>query len=198
MEADRIARLLPEVYQDARLHGRTAGAAGDAPGSVLDALLDVMAAHHRPVEAALADLDAYFDPRRAKEPFVELLASWMSLAPYLSVRSRNADAAASGQGGSGRGLSGTPLRELTARAAELARLRGTADGLRVFLEVATGIDGFAVTERPGGFSATVVAPAAARPMDGLIALIVAREKPAFTTIAIAYAEAAPAAPASAA
>ena len=192
MEADQIARLLPEIYQDARVRVGPDGASQDASGSVLDALLDMMSAQHAPVEAALADLDAFFDPRRAPEPFVKLLASWMSLAPYLSMQSRS-DIAGSGQGGSGRGLSGIPLRELTARAAELARLRGTAEGLRIFLEVATGIDGFVISERPGGFSATVTAPAAAKPSNGLIALVVAREKPAFTTIEIDYAEAAAAA-----
>jgi phage tail-like protein len=186
MEADQIVRLLPEIYQQARLRDRAAAADGE--GSLLDALLDVMTAHHAPVEAALADLDASFDPRRAAEPFVKLLASWMSLAPYLSVQRLGEDGTAA-SGGSGRGLSGTPLRELTARAAELARLRGTADGLRIFLEVATGLDGFVISERPGGFSATVTAPAAARPLDGLISLIVAREKPAFTTVEVAYAEA---------
>ncbi len=92
----------------------------------------------------------------------------MSLAPYLSVQGHGGERVTGASGGSGRGLSGTPLRDLTARAAELARRRGTADGLRVFLEIATGLDGFAIEERPGAFSATVIAPAAAKSFEGLI------------------------------
>ena len=73
MRAERIARFLPEIYRVTlgTKHG------------VLDSLLEAMASQHEPVERILDELDAYFDPVRAPERFLPMLASWLDLAPYL-------------------------------------------------------------------------------------------------------------------
>jgi phage tail-like protein len=180
MEESRIVKLLPEVYRSARL-----------PGSVLDAVLATMAAYHRPAEAALAELDANFDPRRAQDAFVVMLAGWVALDPYLTAHGWERD------GRRGRvAIDLGNLRELTTRAAELARLRGTLGSLRAFLELATGLAGFDIEENPPGgdgrpqpFHARIRAPAGGASYRDLIALIVAREKPAFTTVEVTYADA---------
>lgn len=179
MDAARIARLLPEVY-GAALH----------PDGVLAATLAVMEAMHAPAEAALRELDAAFDPRRAADPFLRLLAGWMGLDDVAG------DVATARDDRRGPvAVEGANLRELVAAAAELARDRGTAGGLRRFLEIATGVPGFVVREAPPSpdgaptyYAAEVVAPAAARAQGELIALIVAREKPAFTTVTITHAD----------
>lgn len=174
MEVARIARLLPEVYQ-----------AAIVPGGVLDAALAAMEGQHAPAEAALRDLDACFDPRRATEPFLRMLAAWVGLEALVQAP------AATGEGRVM--VEEASLRELTARAAELSRLRGTAGALRVLLELATGISGFVVEPAPPDaegrtqpFAAMVSAPAAARPFAALIDIVVAEHKPAFTTVTVSY------------
>lgn len=174
MDAARIARLLPEVYQ-----------AAARPGSVLAALLAAMEQQHATAEAALGALDAVFDPRRAPEPFLRMLADWVGLGSLVQA------SAAIGQ--DRLIVEEAALRELTARAAELARLRGTAGALRILLELATGVPGFEVGPAPPdaegrapAFAAMVSAPPAARQFQRLIETVVAEHKPAFTTVAIAY------------
>ena len=62
MEATEIARLLPAIYQD-RVEG----------GSVLHVILAVMEEMHRPDEAVISHFEDYLDPRRAPDPFVDML-----------------------------------------------------------------------------------------------------------------------------
>ncbi|WP_316204482.1 phage tail protein [Bradyrhizobium sp. SZCCHNS3051] len=177
MEAQRIARLLPEIF-----------AAAHQPGSVLDAVLGVMEAFHAPNEALLMDLDATFDPWRAPDGFVTLMASWLALDPYIDAEA--------GEGDDRRGRAAVDtanLRELISHAAELDRIRGTVGSLIRFLELATGLQGFELRDgppdvngKPSAFAARLAAPASARSCQQLVELIVAREKPAFTTIEITY------------
>ena len=54
MHRERIAALLPQVMQRTR-----------AKESVLEGLVAAMEAHHAPIETALENLDACFDPLRA-------------------------------------------------------------------------------------------------------------------------------------
>jgi len=178
MQRDRIARLLPEIYQAAL-----------QPGSVLDAILQVMEAQHETAEAALAGLDATFDPRRADDAFVVMLATWVALGPLVEPPDMSGD-------GRRQRMMIAPanLRELTARAAELARARGTSASLITFLELATGVSGFAIDDdprdaagRPLPFAATLRVPAEASSFRDLIETIVAREKPAFTRVEIVFA-----------
>jgi phage tail-like protein len=177
VQADRIQRLLPEVYQTAT-----------QPDSVLSAILRIMETLHAPSEAALSDLDSAFDPHRAQDAFVTMLACWVTLGPLV-------EAAGVSAGGQRRRMmvEAANLRELTARAATLARAPGTLASLKTFLELATGLQGFRIDNTPpdlGGrplpFSATLTVPPVSGQTREIIELIVAREKPAFTRVAIIY------------
>ncbi|MBK8978606.1 MAG: hypothetical protein IPM29_22140 [Planctomycetes bacterium] len=173
MNRETIHALLPEVMRRA-----------DATGSPLRALLEVMAGALGPVDRRLRTVDALFDPRRAPAPFVGMLAHWLDLDDLLAgVEDRERRAIRTLASGHGR------LRELIAVAAELARQRGTRQGLEGFLTIATGVPGIAVTEladRP--FRLRVDAPAEAHQHRALIERIVAREKPACVQCEIRYAD----------
>jgi len=179
MRRDHIAELLPEIYR-----------ASLPAGGPLAALLEVMEAMHAPVEAVLDDLDAYLDPRRAPDRFVPYLAGWLDLDRYLDwPGGRRGSAPPRFAPGLGR------LRELTAQAASLARVRGTRAGLQRMLEVATGLAGYVLTEAPPGedgprpFHLHVSAPAGARRFTDLVRRIVEDEKPAYVTYELEFEEA---------
>jgi phage tail-like protein len=174
-----IARLLPEIYQ-----------AAATPGSVLDGALAVMAALHRSIEDAIAEPAIYTDPRRAPDALLPILARWVSLGKYLDRRAESEG---------GRQARVEPeagdLRELTAAAADLGRRRGTADALTRFLELATGLSGFSVSDQVADetgrirpFHMRVRVPAAARSRMDLIERVLRTEKPAFTTCDIVIAD----------
>ncbi len=179
MEAERILRLLPAIWQQAHREG-----------SVLDATLSAMETLHAPVEAVLRDRERHFDPRRAPEGFLRLLASWTGLGDLVE----GAEALRPEAGRAG--IPDAALRELVVQAAALARARGTAGSLCTLLELATGVPGFELRDappdaagRPTPFAAELLAPAAARGQAALVALVVAREKPAFATVAITWRDA---------
>ncbi len=180
MRSREIEQLLPWVFRRA---------AGD--GSVLHALLATMETLHAPDEAALASLDALFDPRRTPARFVPFLARWVDLewlfdAPSAG-RARQAERITPSGAGSAR------LRELVAVAAYLSQWRGSARGLLLFLEVATGLSGFSLDEavpgpdgRPRPFHVRVRGPASAVSQRALIARIVEFEKPAHVTYELQF------------
>jgi phage tail-like protein len=162
MRHQAIERLLPAAYQRAA-----------TPGSVLSTLLDVMEAMHAPDEAVLDGVEDLFAAYRSADHLVPFLARWLALDHLLAPTGPRAAADASGHG---------RLRDLVAEGAALAQLRGTPQGLRRMLEVATGIAGFAIeesAERPYHFIVRV--PVAAAEHLVLIRRIVAAEKPAATT-----------------
>jgi phage tail-like protein len=176
MDRHLIPRFLPENYR----------LAAEQPASPLGAMLAAMEALHGPAEQVIETLDAYVSPYRAPDPFVLLQASWLGLDRYFDWSG-------------GRPGMGTPryragirqLRLLTAEAAELDRERGTHDALVRFLELATGITGFAIadgaadgTSRP--FHFTVSAPAAAAALASLVERIVEGERPAHATYEIVF------------
>lgn len=180
MEAERILRLLPEIYQ-----------AAAQPGTVLDALLNAMDALHAPVEDRLRDLDAVFDSRRTAERFLPILAAWVALDSLLEI-----PAGGAGERRSRGAIAPANLRELIAETAELGRNRGTRRSLHRFLELATGTSGWAIEDAPSGpdgrplpFHVRIVAPAEAQAVAALVERIVASQKPAFTTTEIVYCEA---------
>jgi phage tail-like protein len=157
-----IERLLPAMYQ-----------AAATPGSVLGALLDVMAELHAPAEATLAQVDSLVAPYRAPDRLVPFLLRWVAL-DHLVPYGNGAGAIPVGR-----------LRDMVAEAARLAQVRGTAQGLRALLETATGTTGFGLeepTDRP--FHLVVHVPAAASAQLDLIHRLVAAEKPASTTCAV--------------
>lgn len=196
MRAADVERMLPGVFQQAAV-----------PGQPLGALLQVMEALHQPAEEVLDRVDAYLDPRRAPDEFVTLLARWVDLdrlfregAATRAAAQRGASPAG-GAGATARGngdgevATGIPparLRLLVRAAARLSQWRGTRRGLREFLELATGVEGFDLRENvrsgdgTGGtveapYHLWVAAPAAAEPYRALVDRVVRSEKPAYMT-----------------
>jgi phage tail-like protein len=174
MEAARIIRLLPGVYQQAW--------SPDAPDSVLAALLAVMEEMQAPAESFLDGPDRFFDAWRAPEPFLAALARWVGLTPYV------------GEAGAPAG-SVAELRALTARAATLARSPGTADTIIAICELVTGRKGFVIESdlpdadgRRVPFHVRLVAPAGVS--RALLETILTLEKPAFVTAEIVIRDAA--------
>jgi phage tail-like protein len=168
MKSAEIAQFLPAVFRN-RLEG----------DAVLSSVLDVMEMLHAPIEAVLAEIDATYDPRRASAPFVAMLARWVDLERVDDTgtdrTARLADDVPVGR-----------LRELVARSFEISQWRGTSRGLALFLELATGVDGFLIEEPSANdpasaFHLRVHVPAAAANAMRLIERIVDSEKPAYTT-----------------
>lgn len=179
MERQRIARLLPEIFQ------RTLPAQwwqDPAPGvsrprSVLGTFLAVMESLHAPTESALEHLDSYFDPRQAPEDWLPILAQWLDLDRFLTM---------SGEfpGGPQR------LRQLILAAVSLSQERGTLAGFQRFLQIATGVSGIEITttaRRP--YHITVSCPAPELQAYGMtdhqfcswLTELVEAEKPAYVT-----------------
>ncbi len=178
MKQNEIEILLPSVFQ------RTVHT-----GSPLDALLSVMEALHAHPEIVLENLDAYFDPYRCPDAFVPYLASWVDLERYLPNLLQNKATLNDVIFPSGLGR----LRELILSAVFLSKWRGTTRGLKAFLEIATGVQGFAIDEQvfdangtPLPFQVRVRAPAAAQLYDALIQRIIELEKPAYVTCKVQY------------
>jgi len=170
MKAEKIARLLPEIFQ------ATVGRGGP-----LDGFLAAQEALHEPAQAAIAGFAEYLDPRTAPPRFVYMLARWTDLDYLLE----GPPAAPYFPGGVGR------LRELVAAAARNGRERGTERALIRMLETATGCGGYRIEmddARP--FHFRLVAPYEARTFERLIRRIAAAEKPAFATCEVRF-EAAP-------
>lgn len=170
MQAERIALLLPELYQ------RTI-----VTGTPIATLLEIMAQLQDPVEEVLARLPDYFDPQLTPDRFVPFLARWVDLARWADD--------ASGEFDSGVGR----LRQVVAAAAALSRLRGTAQGLRESLEWATGVGGVRIDEevpdaagRVRPFHVVVTLPKEAAVYQRLVRRIVAQEKPAHVTAEIVF------------
>jgi phage tail-like protein len=189
MRSRDAEKLLPAVYRRA---------AGER--TPLRAVLDLMEALHAPVEQCLAGLEERFDPRRAPDAFVPYLAGWVDLEWLFT------EPPASGRPPA---VSDTPLatglgrlRELVAVASRLSQWRGTARGLLLFLETATGLSGFRIEEtpldpdgRPQPFHLRVHCPEEATTLRPLVQRIVEFEKPAYVTYELDFEQRAEPAPA---
>ena len=167
MKRERIARLLPEVFQ------RTL----DARPDVLGGFLDVIEILHQPDEDVLEHLDAYLDPQQTLDAWLPFLAAWVDLDRFL-------DDAGSFPGGPAR------LRSLIMASLSLAKERGTRQGLCKFLETATGLRGFEVENsisQPYHIIVTSPAPGAAFPemredqYCAWLTDLISSEKPAYVT-----------------
>lgn len=175
MRSEQILELLPGAFQSSAWEG-----------SPLLGLLAAMESLHAPSEEVVDRLDAFFDPRRAPPRFAIHLAHWVDLDRIVRT-TRPA-----GRGGTLTVPSGR-LRELIAAAAGLSQWRGTAHGLRRFLEIATGLDGFEidehVTDEQGElkpFHVEIRLPEGAEAQRPLIEVIVAAEKPAYVTAELIF------------
>ena len=182
MDRRHIQRFLPENFRFA----------ASRPDGVTAAMLAAMEALHEPDEAIIANIDGYVSPNRAPGDFVMLQASWLGLDRYFDW--------SGGRPGTGKphfAAGVNQLRLLMAEAAELLRRRGMHDTLLRFLELATGVRGFAIAEgkadgtaRP--FHFTLNAPAEALPLARLVSRIVEGERPAHATYDINFAKQPPA------
>jgi phage tail-like protein len=179
MKRTEIERLLPEVFQ------RTI-----CEGGPLFALLEVMYMLHEPSQAVLDSIDAAFDPRRASSEMVAFLARWVDLERFFDESAGGKTASPLRQQAP-TGLA--RLRELVAIAAYLTKWRGTAKGLLLFLETATGERGFEIQEqvadadgRARAFHLRVIAPSITTPDKILIERIVEFEKPAYVTYELEF------------
>lgn len=158
MRREAIERLLPAAYQRAAVEG-----------SVLAAMLDVMEALHAPDEEALDGVDRLFAPYLTPDRFVSYLTGWVALDHLPPVPT-------------GR------QRDLVAEGRRLAGIRGTPDGLRATLQIATGLAGFVLEEPPRRpFHVIVRVPAEGEALLGLIRRIVELEKPAAVTCEVVLA-----------
>lgn len=178
MKHQELKQLLPEIFQ------RT-----DQPGSPLHGLLQVMEGLSEPAEKILQQLPVYFDPYSTPESFLPFLASWVDLDRFFSS---TPDSAATETDllqllDSGR------LRELIVAATRLSKIRGTAAGLRLFLETATGVQGFTIDENvlqenndviP--FHIKISAPKAAQKYQVMIERIIEQEKPVYVTHSLEF------------
>jgi phage tail-like protein len=169
MNQNRIKALLPAVFQQTVTEGEP-----------MYAILGVMEQMHAPADAVLAHIDRYFDVRRTDDGFVPLLASWLDLDPLLLTIAHRRELPPvplpSGMG---------HLREWVAVAAEMARVRGTEQGLQRILEIATGSQGYRMEER-GDFHISISAPAEAKRYDFMVRCIIDAEKPAYVTYDLQY------------
>lgn len=180
MKRDQIERLLPSVFQRAL-----------PVGGPLSALLDVMDALHEPSEQVLTDIDAVFSPYRTPDRFVPFLASWVDLDRFFPANASDISAHDSAGGPISTGLG--RLRELIAAAAQLSQWRGTAKGLQLFLETATGVRGFELDEdvldATGSrcvFHFRIRAPETTACHRVLLERIVNQEKPAYVTYELEF------------
>jgi phage tail-like protein len=175
----QILDRLPDVFKE-----------GATPDNPLFALVAVMEELHARDEDILTGFGTYLDPRRTTDPFVPYLAGWVDLDWLVSPTPDELEGGGAAIPSTGLGH----LRELVARAAQLARWRGTSRGLRSFIETATGLHGFTIDEaalddqkRPIPFHIVVNGPAEAAPFQPLIDRIVRSEKPAYVTYELRFA-----------
>ena len=158
----------------------------------MQALLSVMALLHAPVEQNLETIDAYFSADRTPDHFVPYLASWVDLDRFfiksgIMLESKeNPEPLPTGQG---------RLRELIGAASYLSQWRGTARGLKLFLETATGEREFIIDENVRDesgalrtFHFKVTAPAAAKNYRRLIEHIIEQEKPAYVSFELHFSD----------
>lgn len=99
-------RFLPGVYQDA----------DEENSDFLKRFLSIQEHVALQIEEKLEGIHSFFDPRETPEPFLPWLASWMAMSLHESwtVQRR---------------------REVIHRAAEMYKVRGTAEGLRLSLSL---------------------------------------------------------------
>lgn len=174
MAEDALLEVLPEVF---RVAVQTS--------PPLRAVASVATQLHAPVVARLDHVDEVVDPLRTPEQMVGYLASWVDLDWLTLPAPRGARSSLAG--------GSAPLRDLVTAAADLSARRGTPGGMREFLRVATGVDGFVVDDVPGAFHLVVTAPAAAGDQIDAVRRIVHTLKPAHVTAQVVVASAPPAA-----
>lgn len=168
MKQKDIKRILPGIFQQTV-----------KDGSPISSFLNVMEYLHADPEKILDNLDSIFDPLRTKDEFVSFLAYWVDLDWIIKT------------GNSEQSIKISNLRQLISHAWYLSKWRGTAKGLLMFLEIATGIKGFEINEQVKNssqeiipFHIRIMIPKEAEIMLHTIEKIIEREKPAYVTASI--------------
>lgn len=156
---DRIKRLLPGSYQ---------AAVEQRPQGAVAALIEATHGMLAPVDRRIRALPETLSANGAPDDFVPLLAGWLA----TGATSRDAL---------------PPNREWLRRATEIAQSRGTARGLVLTLEVATGVQGFTVDEGVDDFHLTVSAPLHLRGLEGALRSLIDRQRPAHMTYSLEFA-----------
>ncbi len=132
----------------------------------IDGLLRIVESFWSPLDRQIDQLHAYFDPRLTPAELLPWLGTWVDLVldENLSIPRR---------------------RALIRHAADLYRRRGTADALRDFLAICTGvvpeIAENSRTDQPFHFTVTLRVPNPETVDRGRVARIIDEEKPAHTT-----------------
>jgi phage tail-like protein len=138
-----------------------------------------MEALTEPAEQILMQIHSNINPYNTPDTFLPFLACWVDLDRFFPAFQ---------QAGEVTGFESGRLRELILASAQLSKLRGTKSGLKQFLEIATGQQGFVIEENlrlPNNetlpFHIQVNAPATAMKHQALIERIIEQEKPAYVT-----------------
>lgn len=170
MNQNDIKKILPGMFRQAAVKG-----------SPLDAVLSVMELLHEKTEGILQNLDAVFDPLRTDDRFVPFLSTWVDLDWIFKSEGSETDFDLNAIGTD-------PFRTLVSLAWYLSKWRGSAKGLILFLETATGVEGFSIHEnikdengRAIPFHIEISVPDAAADKRHLIERIIENEKPAYVT-----------------
>lgn len=162
MARTSLLSALPQVFVDA-----------EVAGSPLAALIAAGDGMQHPVADLLDHLEVTANPFLASDALVCYLAAWVDL-DWLTIPEDANRARSTLPGGV------DPLRDLIAAAADLSARRGTAAGMVRFLELATRVSGYEVTDA-GGFHLRVAVPAEAEGAREVVARIVSVIKPAHVT-----------------
>ncbi|MFW6052992.1 MAG: phage tail protein [Desulfosalsimonas sp.] len=170
MKHEEIKKILPGMFREAV-----------STQNPLDAIVGVMETLHHNTEAMLEEIDSVFDPIRTNKDFVWYLAGWVDLDWIYSQDGKNTGSLKSA-------IQIENFRNLISLAWYLSKWRGTATGLKLFLETATGVEGFEINENPeddkGGimpFHIEITVPEAAEQKRHLVKRIIENEKPAYVT-----------------
>lgn len=180
MKTTEIKEILPSQFRQ-----------GMKKGSPLEAIVNVMAELHIKTDEILADLDRFFAPMRTDESFVPFLAQWVDLDWIYRINGKNF-------GPDQTLISTDHVRKLISLAWYLSKWRGSAKGLILFLETATGIGGFSINESPLDtdgrilpFHMEITVPGSAASKRHLIERIIDNEKPAYVTYTLVIADGQP-------
>jgi len=172
MNSNEIVQLLPEVYRRAAL-----------AGSPLMALLEVMEQLQTPVEKTLEMQHESLSAYQSSEDYLPMLARFVDIDRFISNPGELDSYKSQVTTWS---IETGRIREMIQAAPTLSKLRGTLSGLKMFLETATGEQGFKLietgnTEKLRPFHVGIYAPAGTKIHQKLIEQIVEQEKPAFVT-----------------
>jgi phage tail-like protein len=181
MKQHEIMRYLPEVFR------RTVKSENP-----LEIILETMEKMHEPGEQVLDSLDMYFDPRRTEDALVPFMSYWINLEWLLTEEQKNGkNLKLENQEHLTNGLG--RLRELIANASFLSKWRGTADGIKLFIIIATGVKSVEIQtnithdhKKSLPYHFIIKIREDARRFEPVLNIIIEHEKPAYTTYEILF------------